>query len=63
MTSGSVRLASGWVLTKVLRRRLQSITASAFMLDTINRDIFDAYLARFHEPVRKINGEVETDER
>lgn len=29
----------------------------------INRDIFDAYLERFHEPPRKITGEVEADER
>ena len=29
----------------------------------INRDIFDDYLERFHEPPRKITGEVEADER
>jgi len=29
----------------------------------INRDIFDAYLERFHELPRKITGEVEADER
>lgn len=29
----------------------------------INRDIFDAYLERFHEPPRKVTGEVEVDER
>lgn len=29
----------------------------------INRDIFGAYLERFHEPPRKITREVEADER